>query len=366
MKRLISAIVVGIVTTTLGLGAAQPVQAALEPTLVNKPTVPAGHIVNPDGKVVKKLPALKSERPLDKLGKVAKGKPEPRKKGQLSTLADPECVSGGCYLYNVGSQGDVSLAGVRANVVIGGHQGALSGAYDYHTLGEIAVQADNGQIVEVGWTVDPKVNKVAGTNPPVASYKPRPFVFSWINGQPTSYNGSNFVPVSGAPVTPGVTDLTPGDNVVMSIWHDDNQSVWWIYWGTGWIGYYPDAQWDNATPSVNFDRATFVQLFGEISSTEVKPRSDMGLGVVPTAANAGAGTARFSSTIFLTSGTNAAAGDTASVSLWVRPTPSATAGAPYADTMPLTPGFNQRSFYYGGPMWNAAKTGVGLKGQPTG
>lgn len=47
--------------------------------------------------------------------------------------------------------------------------------YDYHSLAEITAE-NNGQIVEIGWTVA------------IPFLDPQIFVFHWINGQPTCYN----------------------------------------------------------------------------------------------------------------------------------------------------------------------------------
>lgn len=354
MKRIVSALAAIVLTASIGVVGSQPAVAAPDA----KPVVPAGSVINPDGKVVKKLPALKGSKTVSG-SKVFKGLP--KKPGGISASTVCNGVTGpACYLYNVGSQGSVSKNGIQANVRIGGHQGALNGATDYHTLGEIAVQsADEQQVVELGWTVDPSINKTNG----VGVYQPRPFVYSWVNNVGGVYNGGGFVPVSGATVVPGVTTLTAGTVVLLTVFHlDTGGGAWWFGWGGEWIGYYPDSQWENATPAVTtFKKLEFTQLFGEIASTELKPCSDMGLGVLPTNTT---DSARFSSAAYLNADQTL---DTASVNLYVRPNPSVNAGSPYAGTAgsgspPSTT--NLRSFYYGGPMWNAAGTAVGVKGNP--
>jgi hypothetical protein len=357
MKRVFNLVAAAFLAAGLGVAVVQPAQAAT--------IVPAGSIVTPDGKVVQKLASPAGVR-LSKAGHVLKGLPSTTavKSTPTTSLLAAGCdgvTTGtnvdGCFLYNVGSQGDVNKAGVWANNRVGGHTGALSTVADSHTLGEVAVQSPDGrQTIEVGWTVDPVVNKTAG----VGTMTPRAFVFYWVNGVPQSYNGGAFVPVSGATVVPGVTNLTSGDLAKNLIWHDAGQHVWWIGYGTEFIGYFPDSAWASATTATGaayvFDHFETTQLFGEIASSVSKPCSDMGLGVLPTDTT---NSARFSSTSFLNVDYT---GDSTSVNLYVhnsaRNAPYANSGSPYAGTVAAT----ARSFYYGGPMWNSAKTGAGTKG----
>lgn len=356
MKRVLAAM------ATLGLAlslVSAPAQAA--------PAKPGpNQVVNPSGKIVTKLPSLANvpaNKGLTASGKVGpvKGKPNPKAKaGSVSTLADPECSSGfgACYLYNGGRQFDFTPNyGVSATVTHGGHSGALNGATDYHTLVETAVQsADSQQIIEVGVTQDPSVNK----NPPGSGtgwYGPRVFVGAWINGAFQGYNGGGFVPVSGTTVVPGVTNLPANTAYVHHIWYDTNQDLWWIGFGTEWLGFFPGDLWDNATPSVTFNRNGLTQIFWELASTELKPCSDLGNGDIPTATLG----SKVENIAFrgLTNGAI-----TTGVNFSTFREPAATAGSPYANTYSLGPAGAQRGYKGGGPMHNAAGTGVGVKGNP--
>lgn len=337
MKRVIGSITAVVLAATLGLNAGPAVAYA---------AASSSTITTPSGQVVKKL--------VGKTKGVQARKGTPQAPGGFSTLATCDGVgTTSCYLYNIGAQNNLSKNGVNANFTIGGHAGALTGS-DYHTLAEIAVEsADGQQIVEVGWTVDPVVNKTNG----VGVTTPRPFVYHWVNGQQSCYNGCGFVPVSGATVTFGTTNLTPGATAKLGIWHDDVQAVWWISWDNVWQGYFPDSLWTGASSPVSFTRMNWVQLFGEIASPFSKPCSDFGLGITPSS-TVTTGVSKISSATYNNADLSA---DSASVNLTTYTNPSSTAGNPYAGVYaPATT--NVRSFYYGGPMWNAAKTGVGTKG----
>nr|WP_296073469.1 neprosin family prolyl endopeptidase [uncultured Actinoplanes sp.] len=164
------------------------------------------------------------------------------------------------YLYAVGSQ-MAETDGIYANVTIG--KPTLSKA-DYHSLAELALQsADGQQIVEVGWTVDRVVN---------GDDDPHLFVFHWVNKQPACYNGCGFVPYSKN-VTAGAT--LPYD-VQKKFGIQYFNGAWWIAYDTEWIGYFPEALWNDE--GVKFNRSGLVQAFGEVASTTTKPCSQMGNG----------------------------------------------------------------------------------------
>jgi hypothetical protein len=349
MKRILPLIAALALAVGLGVAGVQP-NVSLLGTVSHT-------VVNPDGKVVRTLPPLPSKTP-GKDTHVAKGMP---RLGGIHTNVATGCDGVGtnpCFLYNIGSQGSLTKNGGSSLLRIGGHTGTLDTTNDWHSLGEFAAMSSNQQqIVEVGYTVDPAVNKTGG----VGVTTPRPFVFSWVNGVAGVYNGGAFVPTAGVSVVPGVTNLTPGAYITVGIWHDDTQHLWWIKWGTEWIGYYPDTQWSGATPPATFVQMQKIQLFGEIASAKSKSCSDFGMGITPVN---GTNTtpASFSSTTYWNS---ALANDTTSVNLALSVSPSGTAGPPEADVkgagaIPSTT--NLRSFYWGGPGWNAAGTGVGTAG----
>jgi hypothetical protein len=360
VKRIIAVLAALVVMT-----AAVPASAGV----VLAPVVPAGSVVNPDGKIVQKLPPLEgvpANRRMPGVKTPVKGMPGTvTEKARVAALADPDCSNpphGACYFYNGGRQDSFTPNyGVSSTVTHGGHSGAVNGATDYHSLVETAVQsADSHQVIEVGVTQDPLVNK----NPPGSStgwYGPRVFVGSWVNGVFQGYNGGGFVPVSGVSVVPGVTNLPANTAYVQHIWYDTDQDKWWIGFGTEWIGYFPGSMWTGATPSVTFNRNELTQIFWELASTELEPCSDLGNGVIPTATLG----SKVENIAFrgLTNGA-ITAGVNFSTFRAAAPAPSANASSPYANTYSLGPAGAQRGYKGGGPMWDAAGTGVGSLGQP--
>ncbi|MEV4276909.1 neprosin family prolyl endopeptidase [Actinoplanes xinjiangensis] len=162
------------------------------------------------------------------------------------------------FHYNVGSQAAVT-DGAYANFSI--NKPTLASA-DYHTLAELAVQSSSGnQIVEVGWNVDQVVN---------GDDDPHLFVFHWVNGQPTCYNGCGFVQYS-ANISPG--DTLPQD-VTKRLGIQYYNGAWWIAYDTEWVGYYPAALW-----SGGFTQTGLVQVFGEVAAAAAAPCTDMGNGL---------------------------------------------------------------------------------------
>jgi hypothetical protein len=362
MKRFIAAV------AALGLA----LSLASAPAAVAAPAVPTpgpNQVVNPSGKIVDKLPPLvnvPANKGLNAAGKAGpvKGKPSLKAKlGGVSALLACDGVSGpACYLYNGGRQFDFTPNyGVSSTVTHGGHSGALNGATDYHTLVETAVQSDDSnQIIEVGVIQSPSVNK----NPPGSStgwYGPRLFVGAWVNDVFQGYNGGGFVPVSGTSVVPGVTNLPANTAYVQHIWYSTDQDMWWIGFGTEWIGYFPGSMWTGATPSVTFNRNELTQIFWEMASTELKPCSDLGNGDIPTATLG----SKVENIAFrgVTNGAITAGVNFSTFRQGV-PGPDANVSSPYANTYSLGPAGAQRGYKGGGPMHNAAGTGVGVKGNP--
>lgn len=148
------------------------------------------------------------------------------------------------------------------------HSPSLS-SKDFHSLAEVSGQsADQKETVEVGWTVDPGLN---------GDSNPHLFVFHWVNGVPTCYNGCGWVQVSttrypGMPVTPTSTAQEYG----MTYY----QGNWWINYQHEWIGYFPGTLW-----SGGFTQLGLTEWFGEVSATSPITRTspttctDMGNGL---------------------------------------------------------------------------------------
>ena len=134
---------------------------------------------------------------------------------------------------------------------------------DFHSLGELAVQSsDEQQIVEVGWNVDRGVNGDA---------TPHLFVFHWVNGTATCYNGCGWVQVS--------TTRHPGMAVSVTTTAQDyrvehRSGAWWVGYQGEWIGNFPDSLWTSA--GVTFTSGGLFQWFGEVAASTTTPCTDMG------------------------------------------------------------------------------------------
>lgn len=135
-------------------------------------------------------------------------------------------------------------------------------AGDFHSLAELAAQsADGRQIVEVGWTVDRGVN---GDN------LPHLFVFHWVDGVPSCYNGCGYQQVAVG-VRPG-SPLPVNSTASFGIEHF--QGNWWIMYANQWIGFFPDSLWGG-----RYTRTGLTQWFGEVAAGSTSPCTDMGNGL---------------------------------------------------------------------------------------
>lgn len=135
-------------------------------------------------------------------------------------------------------------------------------AGDAHTLGEIGVSsADGRQIVEIGWHVDPLVNN---------DVQPRLFVFHWVDGMPTCYNGCGFVEMSTTH-RPGMR-VTPGQLADYAI--ELRGTDWWLAYQGVDLGYFPGSLWPNG-----YTASGHVQWFGEVAAERAEPCTEMGTGV---------------------------------------------------------------------------------------
>lgn len=133
---------------------------------------------------------------------------------------------------------------------------------DFHSLVELAVSsADGADYVEVGWTVDPLVNRGDRRNPHL-------FVFHWVDGEPTCYNGCGWVQVSKSRVPGMRLDITEVPQDYAIEFRDGN---WWVRYQREWIGYFPGSLWDNS-----FTAASGVDWFGEVATSRPRPCADMG------------------------------------------------------------------------------------------
>jgi neprosin-like protein len=138
------------------------------------------------------------------------------------------------------------------------------------------IAAINGRdALEMGWIVDPaaKPGGYGDTNLHL-------FVFTRHNGgfcnvyKDSSGNWrGNFHPITGASKLPGDILTQDGTSHEFLILH--NQGAWWIGYGTGWIGYIDDVQWEG-----QFTQAPSVYWYGEVGTPDANnPQVEMGNGV---------------------------------------------------------------------------------------
>jgi neprosin-like protein len=161
---------------------------------------------------------------------------------------------GGTYQFAVADGTSAVMTVARPTLATG----------DFHSLGEAAVSsADSQQVVEVGWTVDRGL---------FGDANPHLFVFHWVNGVATCYNGCGFVAASTI-VTAGMT-LPVGGTPQFSIQHF--QGNWWVGYGGTWFGFFPDALW-----SGGYTKAGLIQWFGEVAANSASPCTDMGNALFP-------------------------------------------------------------------------------------
>lgn len=163
------------------------------------------------------------------------------------------------------------VTGVVRNVVAFGAEAELGqyapflAASDAHTLAEVAVETTDGkQIVEVGWTVDRGLN---------GDSNPHLFVFHWVNGMQSCYNGCGYQQYSDS-FGPGMT--VTSDGAAPSYLIEFYQGNWWIWYGTQWIGYFPESLWTDG--GVLFGAFGQAQFFGEVNLGRAS-NTQMGNGV---------------------------------------------------------------------------------------
>lgn len=156
--------------------------------------------------------------------------------------------------------GSVAAVADGASVRINQAQPVIGPAY--HSLVELAVESpDSRQIVEVGWTVDRALD---------GDDLPHLFVFHWVDGAPTCYNGCGFVQLS-ATVHPG-EKVTAGTSQAYEIRQSGGD--WWVGYGGTLFGYFPDTLWNGT-----YTEAGLSQVFGEVATDGPRSCTMMGDGV---------------------------------------------------------------------------------------
>lgn len=176
----------------------------------------------------------------------------------VQSIAGPNCGFGACYYY-VGASQFTTATG--ASVVFTQAQPTV-GVNDLHSLTEMAVEsADGQQIVEVGWVVAEAVN---------GDSAPHLFVYHWVNGIPTCYNGCGFVASNVGMQAGGA--VTVGRYGLFKILHANHR--WTIMYDGLSVGYFPDSIWGGT-----FTNFGLVQVFGEVAASQTQPpKTEMGNG----------------------------------------------------------------------------------------
>lgn len=181
-----------------------------------------------------------------------------------------DSIDGFCYYY--ASTGAITVAGGSGMVLeIEAPLVDTGGVVDSgsHSLGEIAVVGVGStgiNTAELGFMVH-----AAGRLP----YPPTLFVYHFVNGQSTCYNGCGWIQYSNT-WYPGM-DLTSlvGSRVYTGWVHAPG--AWWAWFGDQWLGYLEDANWDGA-----FTKSDYVEWFGEVAEVPnagtIPPQTQMGNG----------------------------------------------------------------------------------------
>jgi hypothetical protein len=172
--------------------------------------------------------------------------------GGRAPSTDP---SGSAYDY---VSGYVEAPATGASVMLPQSQPKL-GANAGHSLIELAVESASGkQIVEVGWVV----GEDNGTLPKL-------FVFHWVDGNPTCYDGCGFVSLRNT--------IKPGAVVARRQTQEYGikfaSGRWWVSYENKRIGYFPASLWKG-----RYTTAGLIQTFGEINATTNSTCTQMGNG----------------------------------------------------------------------------------------
>lgn len=194
----------------------------------------------------------------------------------VGSLSDtlPVYVSGGSNYYYAGTRQFVTASGASVNLTQAQPAVGQSAGIDNHSLMELAIESSDGQqIVEIGWTVDPGLN---------GDTLPHLFVYHWVAGQTSCYNGCGFVQTGGT--APGSV-LSANTTGTFGISY--SAGAWNLSYNNSTIGYFPGSLW-----SGTFTQLGLVQIFGEVS---INPNSttkciQMGNGI----AGSSSGSARIS------------------------------------------------------------------------
>lgn len=268
LKRWIAASAASLFLAAGLVGASSPVAAAPAPVgSVADSVNPAPPAMLPDGTKAKNAVRPAGLRDAAATSVAGKKSRPPAPRG---------LKSGATYNYAGGVQNYANTPrpdGAQAGFKVGNP--FIQKPPDGHSLGELAIQGGNtagsstDQIVEIGWQ-----KGEAGCADVCL------FIYHWVNGGTTCYNGCGFVNYAGTPVVPGASILTWVGTVKNMGW-TYSAGNWWASANGSWVGYFPVASiWGSATPAATFTYANRIQGFFElVTDTTLSTKcSDMGNG----------------------------------------------------------------------------------------
>ena len=174
-----------------------------------------------------------------------------------TTSGNGYCTEGVCYYWATMTADSMTATGASVSL---GQPEPVVGPNDYHSLAELAVEsADGQQIVEIGWIVASDVNGDSLTHL---------FVYHWVNGEGTCYNGCGFVPTSTTYTAGGLVEVKTLGTYGIQYTNKD----WVLTYNGTELGYFPESLWGGS-----FTKTGLVQAFGEVaSSSATKPHTQMG------------------------------------------------------------------------------------------
>jgi hypothetical protein len=142
---------------------------------------------------------------------------------------------------------------------------------DGHSLAEVAIRGgpELTDIVEIGWSVAPRVN---------GDRRPHLFVKRWLDGVPCE--GSCGFRGWSSGFAAGM-DLSPWIGKSIQVGWLSWEGRWWAWFEGAWLGWFDADSW-----SVPYRRGQAAQWFGEVFFTTPRSSVPMGSGLRPPAAKA--------------------------------------------------------------------------------
>jgi len=180
-----------------------------------------------------------------------------------ATNGSGNCEYGSCYYWATMADYGISAAGASVSIT---QAQPKVGSQDYHSLAELAIEsADGQQIVEIGWIVAQDINHDNLTHL---------FVYHWVNGVGSCYNGCGFVQTSTTYKAGGLIKV----NTVGTYSIHYSSGKWILKYNGSQLGYFPESLWGGS-----FTKTGLVQSFGEVaSSSATTPLTQMGNGILGT------------------------------------------------------------------------------------